>query len=101
MDLLSRTPQNVRIPVVVDWPELRLTAEQLELNAQAAIGGLPAPFPDLSHFDVVLEPTRDHPVWEPPDRPTWVDMEVVPTNLPTPPTDRRERPRRWSRRRDA
>lgn len=42
------------VPVCVDWPELRLTEEQMLANAVAIANGQPPPFPDPSIFDIEL-----------------------------------------------
>ena len=38
--------------VAVDWPELRLTEEQVIANALALASGQPSPYPDQSVFAV-------------------------------------------------
>lgn len=40
------------IPVLVDWPELRLTEEQVLANAIAHANGEDTPFPDPSYIEV-------------------------------------------------
>lgn len=44
----------VECAVCVDWPELRLTEEQIIANAVATAAGQPAPYPDHSIFSVVM-----------------------------------------------
>lgn len=43
------------IPVIVDWPELRLTRDQILANAVADADGQPRPFPNQAIFAVVIE----------------------------------------------
>ena len=43
------------IPVKVDWPELRLTDDQIVANAVAMADGADPPFPDHSFFTVRVE----------------------------------------------
>lgn len=43
------------VPVVVDWPELRLTMDQIVANAVAKLDGQPEPFPDHSFINVEIE----------------------------------------------
>ena len=45
----------VSIPVVVDWPELQLTDDQIAANGIAKANGEPEPFPNHAIFDVVIE----------------------------------------------
>lgn len=40
------------VPVIVGWPELRLTEEQVMANAWARAGNEPEPFPDHSLFEI-------------------------------------------------
>ncbi len=42
------------IPVKVDWPELRLTEEQMLVNSMALCVGWEAPYPDRSFIDVIV-----------------------------------------------
>lgn len=46
------------IPVKVDWPELRLTEEQVLANAIALADGAEAPHPDRTYIEVVVERPR-------------------------------------------
>jgi hypothetical protein len=41
--------------VSVDWPELRLTEDQIVTNAVARAAGHPEPYPDHSIFSILLE----------------------------------------------
>jgi len=43
------------VPVRVDWPELRLTEDQVMANAVACAAGQAPPFPDPASFDVALD----------------------------------------------
>lgn len=43
------------IPVKVDWPELRLTENQIVANAIARAAGGDHPFPDRSFIEVIIE----------------------------------------------
>ena len=43
------------VVVKVDWPEVRLTHNQVLANAFAKADGRPEPFPDHSFVEVVLE----------------------------------------------
>jgi hypothetical protein len=40
--------------VAVDWPELRLTEDQIVANAVALANGHPSPYPDHSIISIVL-----------------------------------------------
>jgi len=57
----SRTVRNhglsVVVPVIVDWPELQLTADQVLTNAVARMRGEEPPFEDRSVF--AIEITED------------------------------------------
>ena len=44
----------LRVPVKVDWPELRLTDDQIFANSIAKLDGQPLPYPDNSIFDIEL-----------------------------------------------
>ena len=46
---------SVTIPVIVDWPELQLTAEQCEANTLAKAEGDPPPYPNPAFFDIELK----------------------------------------------
>jgi hypothetical protein len=46
------------IPVMVDWPELRLTEEQVLANAWALAYGERTPYPDHSMFVIEIERPR-------------------------------------------
>lgn len=43
------------VPVKVDWPELRLTLDQITANAVADLNGEPRPFPDHSIFYIEID----------------------------------------------
>lgn len=45
----------VLYPVCVDWPELRLTEEQVLANILAKLDGYPEPYPDHSIFAIRLD----------------------------------------------
>lgn len=49
------SPSPVEFAVEVDWPELRLTEDQMLANAVAAANGEARPFPYNRIFTVVLE----------------------------------------------
>lgn len=44
----------LEFPVAVDWPELRLTEEQILANAIAHVWGQRQPYPDHSIFSITL-----------------------------------------------
>ena len=43
------------ITVKVDWPELRLTEDQIVANVLATVHGAERPYPDLSFISIELE----------------------------------------------
>jgi hypothetical protein len=45
----------IEFPVAVDWPELRLTEDQVMANAIARAWGLPEPYEDHSTFAISLD----------------------------------------------
>lgn len=45
----------VEFPVVVDWPELRLTDDQMLANSLALLDGIEEPYPDHRFFSVSIE----------------------------------------------
>ena len=45
---------SLAVPVKVDWPELRLTEEQIFANAAARVMGREEPYPDKSFINVVV-----------------------------------------------
>ena len=44
----------LRVPFIVDWPELRLTDDQIFANSMAMLDGQPLPYPNHSMFDIEL-----------------------------------------------
>ncbi len=44
----------IRVPIKVDWPELRLTDDQILANSIARLDGQPLPYSDNSVFDIEL-----------------------------------------------
>lgn len=52
---ISKHPgKSVSIPVKVDWPELRLTQDQVMANAVADADGEERPYPDNSYIEIVI-----------------------------------------------
>ena len=52
--LTNQAPRTCYL-VAVNWPELRLTDDQMWANARAGVNGDPTPYPDPSLITIELE----------------------------------------------
>jgi hypothetical protein len=55
VDWRTISTRKVSVPVLVDWPELRLSDDEIAANAAASVAGRPEPYPNRALFEIVLE----------------------------------------------